>query len=95
MASDPIHPTRSQKIFSLGLSIETVSLYLLCCGICDEGRRLSIKEIKPLWNASEKALESALEDLEKRNILRRILSDDDGNRIYGIMGPEKWSSSPV
>jgi hypothetical protein len=95
MTSDPTHPTRSQKIFDLGLSVEIVSLYLLCCGICDEGRRLSTKEIKPLWNASEEALENALTNLEKRNILRRILADDDGHRIYGIMGPEKWTPSPV
>ncbi|MBA3028355.1 MAG: hypothetical protein FP816_06000 [Desulfobacteraceae bacterium] len=95
MASDPIHPTRNQKIFDLGLSVETVSLYLLCCGLTDEGRRVSFKEIQSLWNSSEEALQSSLADLEKRNILRKILSDQDGHGIYGVMGPDKWGLSPV
>ena len=95
MVSDSIHPTRNQKIFDLGLSIETVSLYLLCCGLTDEGRRLSFKEIQSLWNGSEESLQSSLADLEKRNILRKILSDPEGQGIYGVMGPEKWSLSAV
>jgi hypothetical protein len=93
VVSDTIHPTRNQKIFNLELSVETVSLYLLCCGLTDEGRRVTLQEIRSLWNASEEALQSSLEDLEKRNILRKILSEGDETRIYGVMGPEKWKSS--
>ena len=93
MAMDSTPASRNQKIFTLGLSVETVSLYLLCCGLADEGRRISIKDIRRLWNAGEEALQTSLEELEQRNILRKIVSDEDGQRFYGVVGVEKWRLS--
>ena len=90
MTEDHNHPTRSQQIFTLNLPVETVSLYLLCCGLIDEGRKAALKEIKNIWNGSDEALLNALEELENRNIIRKVISDDAGNDIYRVMDAGHW-----
>ena len=37
MNHDSTKPALSQKIFSMDLDVETVSLYLLCCAVIDTG----------------------------------------------------------
>jgi hypothetical protein len=62
-------PTREQRIFNLGLEVEAVSLYLLCCGLVDAGQRLSLATITPAWNLDRPALIANLEVLVKYGIL--------------------------
>lgn len=66
----PHHPpTRDQQIFSQGLDVEAVSLYLLCCGLVDAGQPLSLGSIAPTWNLDRPALVANLEALIQRGIL--------------------------
>jgi len=83
-------PSMSQKIFQLSLSVETTSLYILCCGLADNQRTISIKNMQKIWNGSEEALTEGLDELEKRNILRKVLSDQEGNCIYRLVESKKW-----
>jgi len=83
-------PSMSQKIFQLSLSVETTSLYILCCGLADNQSTISIKNIKKVWNGSDAGLAEGLEALEKRNILHKVLSDQKGNCIYQLVDSKKW-----
>ena len=79
-----------RKIFTMGLSVEAVSLYILCCSLVDQGRTVSSRNILPVWNSSEKDLESAFVELERSGIARRILSDLAGNEVFRIMDSGEW-----
>ena len=83
----------SQKIFQLNLPVETTSIYLLCCGLTDNQKPISIKNIQDIWNGSYQALVTGLENLEKRNILVKIISDQERNTIYKLADDCKWQLS--
>ena len=82
--------TMDQKIFNIGLSVETVSLYLLCCGLADAGSAISKKNILEIWNSSEEELRDSLQKLEEKNILLKILSDGKENDIYKLVDVKQW-----
>ena len=82
-----------QKIFNIGLSMETVSLYLLCCGLADAGSTISKKNILEIWNSGEEELIDSLHTLEEKNILLRILSDGEKHDVYKLVGVEQWKTS--
>ena len=79
-----------QKIFNIGLSMETVSLYLLCCGLADAGSTITKKNILGIWNGSKEELLKSLKNLEEKNILLRILSDGKEHDIYKLIDVEQW-----
>ncbi len=79
-----------RKIFGLGLSVEAVSLYILCAALVDEGRTVSTKSVTPTWNSDAAALTFAFGELERRGVLRKILSDLVGNDAYRIMDSAEW-----
>ncbi len=79
-----------QKIFNIGLPMETVSLYLLCCGLADAGSTISKKNILGIWNSSEEVLKDCLHTLEEKNILLRILSDGKEHDVYKLTEVEQW-----
>ena len=79
-----------QKIFNIGLSVEIVSLYLLCCGLADAGSAISKKNILEIWNSSEEELRDSLQKLEEKNILLKILSDGKENDIYKLADVKQW-----
>jgi hypothetical protein len=83
-------PVMNQKIFDLGLSIETVSVYLLCCSLEDADTVISTKNLSGIWNNTKASLLEGLKDLEKRNILRRIISDRAGNNVYKLSDVKNW-----
>ena len=82
----------SQKIFQWGLSVETTSLYILCCGLADNQSTISTKNIRNIWNGRDEALNQGLGELEKKNILRKVLSDRQGNCIYQLVASDKWQA---
>jgi len=82
--------TMDQKIFNIGLSVEIVSLYLLCCGLADAGSAISKKNILEIWNSSEEELRDSLQKLEEKNILLKILSDGKENDIYKLVDVKQW-----
>jgi len=80
----------SQKIFQMGLSVETVSVYLLCCGLVEAGAALSVNNLKDKWNGTPQQLQEGLDALEKRNILFRIIADSNDRAVYRILDAGKW-----
>ena len=83
-------PSMNQLIFQMSLSVETISLYLLCCGLIDAGRSITTVNLEQVWNGTPAALAEGLRCLEERNILRRRLSDRQGRRAYQLTGVEHW-----
>lgn len=78
-----------QKIFQMGFSTETVSLYLLCCGLEDAGTTLSVKNLLEVWNAAPEVMQTSFQELEDRGVVKRILSDGK-NHIYKLNHVEAW-----
>jgi hypothetical protein len=83
-------PSMNQRIFELGLPTETISLYLLCCGIKDAGLTISTKNILERWNGSKQDFSTCARDLENRNIVERILSDGDGHEVFRLKDVHGW-----
>ena len=81
--------TMDQKIFKMGLPVEAVSLYLLCCGLVDAGATVSTRNLLSAWAQTPEEMDKALQILEERGILQRILSDA-GNSAYRIRKSENW-----
>ncbi|MBW1835923.1 MAG: hypothetical protein JRF71_04380 [Deltaproteobacteria bacterium] len=90
MNSESETPAMNQKIFNMGLSVETISVYLLCCGFSDSGTIISTKNLMGAWNGTEKSLSQGLSDLEKRNILRRIIFDQKKTVVYHLTDVKDW-----
>lgn len=80
----------NQKIFNLGLSVETVSVYLISCNLSDNGTAISTRNLSGMWNGTEALLFEGLKNLEERNILRRIISDRDENVVYQLSDVKNW-----
>ncbi len=83
-------PSMSQKIFDLKLSTETISVYLMCCGLSDAGSTLSTANMLEIWNSSEAGLQAGLNDLESLKIVRKIISDQDSRDIYILTDSADW-----
>lgn len=80
----------NQKIFNMGLSVETVSVYLICCSLADADTTISTKKLSEMWNSTRASLLESLKNLETRNILRRIISDRAGNNVYKLSDAKNW-----
>ena len=81
-----------QRIFSLGLTLEETSLYLLCCGLVDAGKPITTQHLMEVWNSNEKMLVNGLKALEKRHIITRIISDRQEKNVYQLTDPRTWKS---
>ena len=86
-------PAMNQEIFNLGLSVETVSVYLICCNLSDNNTIISTKNLSSMWNGTEALLIEGLKNLEERNILRRIISDGEEKNIYQLSDVKDWKLS--
>ena len=86
-------PAMNQKIFNLDLSVETVSIYLICCNLSDNNTVISTKNLSSMWNGTEALLIEGLKDLEERNILRKIISDREEKNIYQLSDVKDWNLS--
>ena len=93
MANQHQTPTMSQRIFSLNLSTETISVYLMCCGLTDAGATLSTVNMLEIWNSSEASLQEGLSALEERKILKKIISDQDSRDIYILTKTADWEEA--
>ena len=83
-------PAMNQKIFDLGLPVEAVSAYLLCCSLADADTVISTKNLSEMWNSTRESLFEGLKDLETRDILRMIISDRAGNNVYKLSDVKNW-----
>jgi len=86
-------PAMNQEIFNLGLSVETVSVYLICCNLSDNNAVISTKNLSSMWNGTEALLIEGLKHLEERNILRKIISDREEKNIYQLSDAKDWKLS--
>lgn len=75
-----------QKIFELGLSVETVSVYLLCTGLAESDTELKFDNLSAAWNGKEETLKSCLTELEKLNIIAK----DNDNNVNEILNAAMW-----
>ena len=82
-------PTMNQQIFHIGLEMETVSLYLLCCGLIDAGLAASLDRIKERWNSSEQELEKCLQELIEKRILQKDTFESEGD-VFIVTQPHEW-----
>jgi hypothetical protein len=83
-------PFMNQMIFDLDLPVETISVYLLCCSLADSEQAITTKNIQKIWNGSADALTAGIDDLEKINILVKIISDRKDNNVYQLENVENW-----
>lgn len=79
-----------QKVFTIGLSIEAISIYLLCCSLADSDTTISSKNLLEIWTGTKEALVEGLKDLEKRNILLKVISDRKESNIYKLTDADTW-----
>ena len=93
MDSQTQTPAMNQEIFNLGLSVETVSVYLICCNLSDNNAIISTKNLSSMWNGTEALLIEGLKNLEERNILRKIISDGEEKNIYQLSDVKDWKLS--
>lgn len=87
-------PTMSRKIFTMALSVETVSVYLLCCSLADSDTVISTKNLLEIWNSTREALLEGLKNLEKNNIILGIISDQEKNTVYKLTDNTTWKRNP-
>jgi hypothetical protein len=87
-------PTREQAIFNLGLEVEVVSLYLLCCGLVDAGQPLNLGSITPAWNLDPAALVTNLGVLERHGILSADGDLADVKTSFSLKPSHHWRPSP-
>ena len=83
-------PSMNQKIFSMDLDVETVSLYLLCCALADTGQEITLSMLREKWNGDQSSLEMELERLEKKNIIRLVASEAGSDRVYRLVHEKYW-----
>ena len=86
MAASLPNARMDQRIFRLGLPVETISAYLLCCALADEGRPLTRSDLLQVWNAGPEALDRALVELVDGAILESTDSADE----YRILPASAW-----
>ena len=80
----------NQKIFQMGLPVETVSVYLLCCGLVESGATPTLKTLTEVWNGTAEQLRQGLRTLEQRNVIATIVSDTGENTAYRIEDADGW-----
>jgi hypothetical protein len=80
----------SQKIFSMDLDVETVSLYLLCCAVIDTGAAITPTTLGEKWNGTQEALNRQIVRLEEMNILARKGETVDGESVFVVEDEKKW-----
>jgi hypothetical protein len=83
-------PAMNQAIFNLGLPVETISVYLLACGLVDAGKPVTTRNLGDVWNGTPESLDQGLRDLEERNIVARIISDGEDQAAYRLKAVHRW-----
>jgi hypothetical protein len=83
-------PAMNQKIFDMGFNTETISLYLLCCGLQDSGSQITSATIRQRWNSSERSLADAMKLLTHRNILVEEIASPQDQAIYRLTDVHGW-----
>jgi hypothetical protein len=64
-----------RKIFTLNLSVEATSAYILVCSFAEGGAPATVESLGSFWNGPQQALPSALTELRSRGIIDEILDE--------------------
>ena len=91
MSHDNTSRLMDQRIFQLGLPVESVSLYLLCCGMADSGGPITRQALAQVWNSTPQALDSALADLVRRGILQSLGAEANDSTEYVVTPATQWA----
>jgi hypothetical protein len=83
-------PAMSQKIFSMNLDVEAVSLYLLCCAVADAGAAITRSTLQEKWNGSRATLDREIGKLMGKNILCRDNQGEQEDPSYLMVDEKKW-----
>ncbi len=75
-----------QKIFELGLSVEVVSVYLLCVGLAESDIELKLSKMISVWSGTEEELIAGLVELEKL----KIIGKDSENNVTQLFNAAMW-----
>ncbi len=75
-----------QKIFELGLSVEVVSVYLLCIGLAESDIELKFSNMISVWSGSEEELIAGLVELEKLKIIEK----NSENNVTQLFNAAIW-----
>lgn len=78
------------KIFNLPLSDETISLFFLIEGLSTDRQQVSTREMFRLWNSTDLLLNKGLEELQERNVIRKIASNGSQDDFYRIISDYEW-----
>lgn len=78
------------KIFNLHLSDETISLFFLIEGLSADSQHVSTRQMYRLWNSSDLLLNKGLEELQERNVIRKIVSNGSQDDFYRIISDYEW-----
>ena len=78
-----------RKIFSLNLSVEATSAYILMCTLAESGAPITIESAGTFWNDTPEALVSALEELDRHGIIFEAL-DANQMRQYYLNPSDLW-----
>jgi len=91
MAEDNGFSSRiDREIFNTGLSVETISLYLLCCGLIHAGAAPTLEMLRSRWNDSDESLQGCLNELVERKILRRTSMGATGEDEFRPVESAHW-----
>lgn len=83
-------PAMSQKIFALGLDVETVSLYLLCCAVADTGAAITEERLLDKWNGDRSSLNRELQRLIDHDVIARIDAPAQAEAEYRLRPDKHW-----
>ena len=84
------HPSRNEHIFRRGLPTETVSLYLLCCGLLDAGIQATRVTLGERWNAGADQLTESLDTLLADGILTVEEGTEGSEASFIATPPDHW-----
>ena len=87
MHDECFEPAMSQKIFSMGLDVETVSVYLLCCALADVNVSITKQALVNKWNGEPASLEDGLRELKGRSIVREA---DQSPSTFELLDDTHW-----
>jgi len=75
-----------QKIFTMGLSVEATSLYLLMVSLSDAGTPLTVESCGQFWNSSTEDLKTAMAELAQRGVISEASMEN-----WFIQPSAKWN----
>lgn len=80
-----------RKIFSMNLSVEATSAYILICTLAESGAPVTIESAGSFWNDSPEALTTALHELSRHRVIHEEL-DSKQIRQYFVNPSNLWET---